>query len=135
MSITRIDCVPVTELTDQHLLSNYREITRVSKAARYPKKGEPWPEHYCMGAGHVKFFYDKGSFLCWRTVELYNELCKRGFNVKQKLYRPHPEGLNNHWFPSDIDREVCRARIAERIASNPSFYSFYGQKIKKGEVS
>jgi len=89
--MTRINCIEVEDLADQHLLAEYREITRVAKLAR------PLDDYgqYCMGRGHVKFFYDKGAWLALRTEALYNECRARGFNVTHKTYHPHPKGLNN----------------------------------------
>ena len=78
--MTRINCVPVRELSDKHLLAEYREITRVSKLSRtLADYGQ-----YTMGAGHVKFFYDKGAYLLRRTDNLYWECRRRGFQVSRK---------------------------------------------------
>lgn len=123
--MTRINSVPVRELTDQHLLAEFREITRVYKLAQHlDDYGK-----YKMGEGHVKFFYNKGKYLAMRTDELYKECKKRGFDVQKKLYKSHPAGLNEHWFPTDLDRDICRARIMDRINERPEFYTYYRQKI------
>lgn len=116
--MTRINCIPVEDLMDQHLLAEYREITRVSKLARdltdYGK--------YTMGTGHVKFFYNKGEYLAKRAEQLYDECLYRGFNVQYKEYIPHPEGLNNDWLPDSNDIEVNLNRINEKLKARPDFY-------------
>lgn len=113
--MTRINVVPVQELCDKHLLAEYRELPRVFKLARPCPDA---PKEYVLGAGHVKFFYDKLGFLACRFVELVNECKKRGFNVRYDTadvaglspalirdYTPPPEAL-----------ALNRARIAERIS-------------------
>lgn len=121
--MTRINCVPVEELTDQHLLAEYREITRVSKLAR------PLEDYgkYTMGQGHVKFFYDKGLYLLRRTNQLYAECTKRGFNVAPKAYISHPYGLNRDWEPGQADMAVNRQRIQDKLDLRPDFYRKNGK--------
>lgn len=110
--MTRINCVPVSELTDKHLLAEYRELPRLSKLARHTEV----PPTYRMGKGHVTFFYDKGQYLKKRFEEqIVPEMQRRHFTVKYKTYRPHPEGLNNDWEPTEEAMEINRARIKERL--------------------
>jgi len=118
--MTRVNCVPVEELSDSHLMAEHREIVRVSKLARPLKPGEVGP--YTLGKGHVKFFYDKGAWMQSRYESIYAECKSRGLNVTYWGYRPHPDGLNGHWEPSEGDREVNRGRIRERIAANPKHH-------------
>jgi deoxyribonuclease (pyrimidine dimer) len=73
--MTRVNVIPVQELTKQHLVAEYREIMRVPGALKKSlQRKKPFcnseiPENYVLGKGHVKFFYiyDKGlmSWL-WR---------------------------------------------------------------------
>lgn len=116
--MTRINTIPVQDLMDQHLIAEYREITRISKLAR------PLDDYgvYKMGAGHVKFFYNKGKYLRNRTQELYNECIKRGFNVTYKEYQLHPEGLNKDWSPTNEDKKINLVRINEKLNQKPDFY-------------
>lgn len=118
--MTRINVVPPSELCDKHLLAEYRELPRVFKLARPCTDA---PKEYVLGAGHVKFFYDKLKFLNNRFLELVCECGRRRFNVKFSSppvsdhvlvawpalwgdYTPTPEAL-----------ELNRARIAERRAA------------------
>lgn len=112
--MTRINCVPVEELTDKHLLAEYRELPRVSALARYITDA---PAKYTLGKGHVKFFYDKGEWLRRRFEEqIVPEMRKRGFATNFTKYRRHPADLNDDWQPDEAALAVNRARIAERLA-------------------
>ena len=123
--MTRINCIDVNNLTDQHLLAEYREITRISKLAK------PLTDYgfYKMGSGHVKFFYNKGRYLSDRTESLYQECIKRGFNVTHKAYVDHPHGLNEDWEPTELDILVNLNRINDKIYSKPGFYRKYGRIV------
>jgi len=110
--MTRINCVPVEELTDKHLIAEYRELPRVHKLAWYCDDA---PEHYKLGTGHVKFFYDKGEYLRRRFEEqIVPEMQARGFVTNFTMYRPHPPGLNNDWEPDENALFLNRERIKSR---------------------
>ena len=76
--MTRINIIPVSELHDQHLIAEYREITMVPAALNRTlnsKTGlirEKISKRFTLNNGHVYFFYDKGLYL------------DKGFNVKFK---------------------------------------------------
>lgn len=129
--MTRLDTINVEALTDQHLLSNYREIGRLSAKSRFPKSKEKWPLRYKMEEGHMKFFYDKGEWLAKRQAELYNECMVRGFDVVKHEYRAHPAGLNKDWEADDSDHSVSIGRILERIDHAKKPYRYGGQPITK----
>jgi hypothetical protein len=76
-----------------------------------------------MGAGHVKFFYNKGLYLAHRTKELYQECRARGFNVQEKTYKLHEGDLNEDWEPREVDILTNEERILERIREKPDFYT------------
>lgn len=105
--MTRINLVPVQELTDQHLFAEFREIKMVPKSLRRSLQAA-WqrefdkndsndfseerrrlavaavlkriPAQFTLGTGHVSFFYDKGAYLSNRFLELREELARRGVN-------------------------------------------------------
>ena len=118
--MTRINCIPVTELTDLHLLAEYRELPRISALAhKYVGMKVPMPERYILGNGHVKFFYARGEYLRRRfELEIVPELLRRGFKPNFNKYRMHPAGMNNDWQPLDVDMDINRARITERLRGN-----------------
>jgi len=110
--VTRINCIPVRELTDKHLLAEYRELPRISALA---KRTEASPV-YLLGTGHVKFFYDKGEYLRRRFEEaIVPEMQRRGFKTNHTRYRAHPEGLNRDWEPTEEAMRINRERIALRL--------------------
>ena len=112
--MTRINCIPVEELTDKHLVAEYRELPRISNAA---KPVDDAPNHYKMGTGHMKFFYDKGEFLRRRFEnEIVPEMKRRGFVTNYPTYRLHPAGLNHDWEPDAEAIATNMARLIERDA-------------------
>lgn len=118
--MTRINCIPVEELTNKHLLAEYRELPRVFKLARPPRKGEKFPDEYTMGAGHVKFFYDKLGYLQRRQWDIINEGNRRGFLLRYtEAPKLTPEqlssGLCNDWKPTTQAMRINRARINQRL--------------------
>ena len=129
--MTRINIIPVSELTDQHLIAEYREITMVpaaltrtlnSKSGFIKKK---IPDRFTLNTGHVYFFYDKGLYLYNRYDNIVEEMILRGFNPDLKRIFPKdifPFELFNDWTPTIKEQEVVRSRIKEKIAMKPSWY-------------
>lgn len=118
--MTRINLVPVESLVDAHLIAEYRELPRVFKLAR---RVEDAPKNFCLGAGHVKFFYDKLGFLDLRYSAIHREMLRRGFNPKfgalelfEKYYHDKQD-LWNSWTPLKKDIRLSEERIAERLLS------------------
>ena len=69
--MTRINIIHPSELTDQHLIAEYREIFMVGSALQRSLKSKNWdvksiPNKFTLNTGHVKFFYDKGKYLSER---------------------------------------------------------------------
>lgn len=115
--MTRINCIPVSELTDKHLLAEYRELPRISSLARLPKRNETFPKTYKMGAGHVKFFYNKGEYLRRRFEdEIVPEMIRRGFKPQYSVYKLHAcKELNCDWKPTIDDEMINASRINDRL--------------------
>lgn len=121
--MTRINIVPVQELSTKHLVAEYREITRlpnnlkISLSRKKPFKLEEIPEFYTLGKGHVKFFYNKFKFLKDRFEALVDEMIRRDYNPN---YRDSSIfDVEAEWFwdykPTDEALEINRQRIAERL--------------------
>jgi hypothetical protein len=134
--MTRINIYPVSELSNQHLLAEHRELKRIPNqilCGRFNLNNQP--KSYCMRQGHVKFFYDKLKFLHLRYIELYNECTRRGFNVtnfeKSFLYILVFESydvqkrLYNDYTPLFDDYITSQERINQKLADKPDFYKFY----------
>ena len=129
--MTRINIIPVSELTDQHLIAEYREITMVpaaltrtlnSKSGFIKKKIS---DRFTLNMGHVYFFYDKGLYLYNRYDNIVEEMILRGFNPDLKRIFPKdifPFELFNDWTPTIKEQEIVRRRIKEKIAMKPSWY-------------
>lgn len=117
--MTRINCgIPPVELTDKHLLAEHREIKRVPnliKKGKYTLKGIP--NQFKLGTGHVKFFYNKLSYLHKRYNEIYQECLKRKFNVTDynEAFTDLPPDLYLDYTPEERDKEIIRKRIQERL--------------------
>lgn len=112
--MTRINCVPVAELTRAHLVSEYREITR---ARSWQIHERPLPPTYRMGKGHCLFFHDKGLWLQTRHRALIAEMQRRGYNpTLPPLDLGHwPPWAMGDWKPDAEAMAVNRARISERL--------------------
>ena len=92
--MTRINCVPVQELSGPHLVAEYRELPRVFALARKAAaRGVVEPTAcYTLGKGHLLFFYTRLGYLVRRHAELIAEMKRRG-------YKPAFEGLTRQQFP------------------------------------
>lgn len=105
--MTRINLVHPSELTDQHLFAEFREIKMIPKSLRRSLRAA-WqkefdkndsndfaeqraklafeavlkkiPAQYTLNTGHVSFFYDKAAYLKARYALLRIELMERGIN-------------------------------------------------------
>lgn len=131
--MTRINLVPVEELTQAHSFGEYKEILRVFGGTRkalqkYPNKwsfykayGDKIPAEYTMGTGHVLFFYDKLMFI----AERYQQLCQwrkvRGYKYTelsvQELLEGLPDFVLQSYTPTEKALRINRERIAERLGS------------------
>lgn len=130
--MTRINIVEPTELTDQHLIAEYRELFMVAGSLNRTlnsKSGyqkSKLPKQYTLNTGHVYFFYNKGKYLHKRYNELVLEMKNRGFSPSDD--RPFPfhifsdNGLYNDWTPNIEDYKIIRQRIEEKIALKPHWY-------------
>ena len=90
--MTRINVLPVGELSQKELGGEWKEITRpFNKVISRVNKGQSpsdvqIPPTYRMGKGHETFFFDKIQYLYGRYVELCGEMLRRGYNVNLELF-------------------------------------------------
>ena len=128
--MTRINIVSPSELTDQHLVAEYREIFMVGSALQRSLKSKNWnpksiPKRYTLNTGHVKFFYNKGKYLSKRYDELRTEMKARGMNPdSSRVFKREqwPNELWNDWTPRIEDYKIIRKRIQEKIDMKPHWY-------------
>ena len=118
--MTRINLVPPAELCDKHLLAEYRELPRVFALARDCPDA---PREYKLGAGHVKFFYDKLGFLQERFGALVEECLRRGFKITHG-YPPLVGESRRHlvggYSPTAKAIGLSRERIKQRLTEMES---------------
>ena len=136
--MTRINLLPVKELSDQHLMAEYRELPRIVNAVICGRlSGAGAPKNYVLGTGHVKFFANKIDFLYTRYTKIWDELIYRGFtlnmefapkNMAQKIKSASCDISNNYKF-SDADILLSRNRIIQKIMQKPEFYKWTRRKI------
>ena len=105
------------ELSNKHLIAEHREIKRIPNCiakGKYNMDGQP--DRFKLGTGHVKFFYDKLSYLKDRYKMLYMECVRRGFNVQNYIgaWDNIPEELMGNYQPTEEDRKIIQQRIKER---------------------
>ena len=116
--MTRINVgIPPTELINQHLIAEHREIKRIPNCIAKGKYNmEGIPDKFKLGTGHVKFFYDKLLYLKKRYISLYNECIKRGFNVQNYIsaWDNVPQKLMNDYRVKANDCRIIRQRINDR---------------------
>jgi deoxyribonuclease (pyrimidine dimer) len=132
--MTRINVIPVEELSNQHLMAEWREIFHIPRSLNRTlnsKKGlepERISSEYLLGTGHVYFFFDKMSYLLDRHKKIYRELLRRGYKIVYKEYLVDPfrriEYRLKEYTPSEKDLEVNRKRIREKLEIRPGWYRF-----------
>ena len=140
--MTRINLVNPSELSDQHLVAEYREIFMVGSALQRSIKSKKWlhtkenlPKEFTLNLGHVKFFYNKGKYLHKRYIFLVREMKNRGMkpNPKRQFKKEQwPSDLYKDWEPKINDIEIIRKRIKEKINQKPNWYR-WSNKIESLE--
>ena len=130
--MTRINLLPPTELTDQHLVAEYREMTMVPAALNRTLKSKNGLDRsrisskYTLNTGHVYFFYDKGKYLKERYDSLVTEMKLRGMNPDpNRIFPPEVFEQNNlygNWKPSVEEIQINLERIEKRINQKPDWY-------------
>jgi deoxyribonuclease (pyrimidine dimer) len=123
--MTRINCVPVEELTDKHLGAEYRELPRLfGQILKAIERGEQPndkrnPTEYKLGKGHTRFFYNKTAWLCNRYFQLVEECKRRGrvvnFPLVPVFVKDIPPPWWNLWTPTPEALELNRQRIKDRL--------------------
>lgn len=138
--MTRINVVHPAELCDQHLLAEWRELTRIPNGilnGHFKIDLNNIPEEYTIrtednpngGRGHVKFFTNKLLYLKNRYFDILKECGLRNFDVKD--YWPHgrffDQRLMNDYIPTNKAKTLNRKRIKERLPKNARYF---GKEIK-----
>jgi deoxyribonuclease (pyrimidine dimer) len=117
--MTRISVgVRAIELCDAHLIKERIELLRIPNSIKSGKAVvKNIPDSFTLGAGHVKFFYDKLEYLHDRYLELTAECVERDFNITDfsDSFLGLPKNLWNSYEERDIDRQIVVQRVNERL--------------------
>lgn len=111
--MTRINVIPVSELSDQWLISEYRDLPRCIKQNINISDA---PTHYKLGKGHMKWAKLHSAWLLNRAWDIFFEMKHRGFKTNFT-----PDGLfekalgGKNYTVSEIDIAVNRERLIERF--------------------
>lgn len=123
--MTRINCIPVEELSRQHLVAEYRELPRVfALAKKAAERGAlRGPADYTLGKGHLLFFYTRLEYLARRHRQLVAEMKRRGYQpsfdgVSRQAHPDIPDVCWGDWTPDERAMQINRERIRER-GGNP----------------
>jgi len=126
--MTRINIVHPSELCDQHLIAEWRELTRIPNgiaSGKYVIDLSIIPKEYTVrtsdnpkgGQGHMKFFFDKLKYLFCRYETIRDELEQRGMprcSMWPVGFDFIPLGLWNDYIPTREAINLNRKRISER---------------------
>lgn len=135
--MTRINAgIDPTELCDKHLLAEYRELPRIRSVlqARIDKGGNPLrgkPKDFTLGRGHVLYFLDKGSYLCYRWTAIVKELQYRGV-IATLSWRQWPAPAYCGTMPEAQEvraRSLVRCRIIERLIEGKTKPKWTGRSV------
>lgn len=116
--MTRINVgIRPSELPDKLLLAEHREIKRIPnvvKSGKFSLEGQPF--NFTLGKGHVKFFYDKLTYLQSRYISIYQECINRGFNVTNYIdaWSDIPRRYMGIYIPTKDDRKLLIERIESK---------------------
>lgn len=125
--MTRINIVSVKEISNKQLMAEYHESIRVFGYVLKSKSiPSDIPSHYCLGKGHVKFFFNKISYLLKRYKEINQELTNHGYRLNNETFSKnlekgklalarYPEIQVSNWIPSLEEMTINQARIDERL--------------------
>lgn len=128
--MTRINTLPVTSLTNQHALAEYKEITRVFGYVRKAQergiskfnfhKKYNVPTDYTLGTGHVIFMMYKLQYCLDRYHALQVELTNRGYKLNPVSDSDLLSGIRSGWLGNYVPTENALKINAERISKRLS---------------
>ncbi len=137
--MTRINLIDPSELSDQHLIAEYREIFMVGSSLQRSLKSPKWEKTYAelpckftLNSGHVKFFYNKGKYLHKRYLLLISEMKGRGMKPNStRVFKKEqwPKELYLDWTPTERDLKLVKERIKSKIKLKPHWYRWTRREI------
>jgi deoxyribonuclease (pyrimidine dimer) len=129
--MTRINLIDPKLLTNEWLIAEHREITRIPNNVLSGKKITNIPNEYTLGQGHEMFFRNKLGFIKTRYELLYKECVRRGINVEYKniSWNKIPSFLMNDYIPTKQAIDINIERLCERFDLRKRAYHFHRAKI------
>jgi deoxyribonuclease (pyrimidine dimer) len=131
MTRVNADVDPKT-LHRAHLVAELREITMVASSlsrslrTRKPKDIlKEIPSKFTLNQGHVKFFYNKLSFLEKRFLKLADEMNRRGYTANRErvmYFKGFDDIWYNDWHSTEEENNIVVERITQRINEKPHLY-------------
>lgn len=115
----RVNVVPVTELCDQHVVSEHKSIcTIITKLALGKMHYEcDRPDALHFGVGHSRFWTNKLRFLYLRHEALCSEAMARGLTLEARCHAGNPSTRYwNDYRPSRSDIYLNRQHLKEVIS-------------------
>ena len=134
--------IAVTDLTDEHLLAEHREIKRVCYRFKERLQKNAFadvPKTFRLGNGHELYFITRPQVTLLRYTALYNECKARNFMVDDyssnwDIYQQHPFTPDSHKTTTH-DAHIVARRIVEKITqSKKPYFHYRGTRISKGEA-
>lgn len=139
--MTRINTVNPSDLTNEWLLAEFRELPRiVNELEKHPTRFKlaDIPSNYTLNTGHMKFFRNKLLFLAKRHREIRKELKRRGIacnkRIKVELFylsdTIKKQALND-WTPHSDDHSVLIERLQARFDLRKKSYTMTKDNYKQ----
>ena len=121
--MTRINVVPVEELCNQHLMAEFRELTRIPGGIIWGRLKPLYPDapvDYVLGEGHVRFFAGRCAFLYRRYGQLIAECRYRSFGIQPLPFYDWVDQLKaagswGDYEPTEAAIALNRQRIVNRM--------------------
>lgn len=132
--MTRINLIPVEELSDQHLIAEFRELPKCIKQSIDTSNA---PQKYCFGKYHIKWAKHHSMFLLHRYQKLYDEMKFRDFKTNYdpsslaSFLEQIPKKDLLEYYPDEEDIRLSWGRIMFRILSKPNWYRWTNREIPK----
>ena len=131
--MTRINVIAVEDLSDQHLIAEYRELPRCINQVFNLKDA---PKNYVLGKGHIKWAASHIRYLLKRYRLICCEMEHREFKVNFKpdalialaVYKGRKTDINTDYKPTKCDLIINKERLISRYLAKPDFYKWTNRK-------
>lgn len=119
--MVRINLISPQQLSDQHLIAEYREILMMFGYYRLHQSFQPTVNQFQA----ARFYHDKLLYLQNRFMMLREEMITRNFKPTKFIERDgYPEEHWNDYEPTDFYIQEMKQRIKQRINEKPTWYRY-----------